>query len=125
MPKIVRAGGKYIVESLFHPVLFNSIQEPGKKYMIAEGLWEEVPAETTYENIVWFRKHYGQKHSAFDTEMDFEVPGSKGKVYEVKYSHKKWSCSCEAFTFSGGRSQCKHIKQTIKDIEEGKYEAKD
>ncbi len=53
--------------------------------------------------------------------MDFEVPGSKGKVYDVRYSNEKWSCSCEAFTFGGGRSHCKHIKQVLKDIDDGKY----
>ena len=125
MPKVIKQEGKIIVESLWHPILFDSVQEPGKKYMITEGVWEEVPIDTTYENITWFRKHYGQTESVLDVEMDFQVPGSKGKVYEVRYSHKKWSCSCEAFTFSGGRSQCKHIKQTIKDVEEGKHTVKD
>jgi len=111
-----------IIHSMMPPVLFESIQEPGKKYLIVEGKWEEVPMETTYKDLLWFRKHYGQKRNpAFDIEMDFEVPGSKGKVYDVRYSNEKWSCSCEAFTFGGGRSDCKHIKQVLKDIDDGKY----
>jgi len=117
---------KKIVHSLFHPVLFNSIQEPGKQYIIADGVWEEVDGTYTYDDIVWLKKpNIRGKSPALKVEMDFEVDGSKGKKYQVRYSNDKWSCSCEAFTFSGGRSHCKHIKQTLKDLDEGKYELKD
>lgn len=113
---------KIIVHSLFHPVLFDSIQNPGTKYLIADGIWKEVPNTVTYEDIVWFKKpSLTGRSPALIPEMDFKVPGSKGKEYTVRYSNEKWSCECEAFTFSGGRSPCKHIKQVKKDVEEGKY----
>lgn len=118
---------KIIVHSLFHPVIFNSVENPGMVYIIADGVWKEVPGDTTYEDIVWFKKPgLGKRSPALEVpNMDFDVEGSKGKVYKVRYSNKKWSCSCEAFTFSGGRSNCKHIKQVLKDIDEGKYAPKD
>jgi hypothetical protein len=37
-----------IAHSFSVPVLFESIQEPGKKYLICDGKWTDVPMETTY-----------------------------------------------------------------------------
>lgn len=117
---------KKVVHSLFPPVLFDSNTNPGIRYLIADGVWEEVPADLTYDQIAWLKKPgLREKSPAFDIQMEYEVEGSKGKKYKVNYENKKWTCNCEAFMFSAGRSQCKHIKQVIKDIEEGKYEVKD
>jgi hypothetical protein len=52
---------KYTITSLLPPVLFDSIVEPGKKYMIASGVWTEVSQDTTYEDIEWIKKVYSKK----------------------------------------------------------------
>lgn len=52
---------KYVITSLLPPVLFDSIVEPGKKYMIASGVWTEVPQDTTYDDIEWIKKIYSKK----------------------------------------------------------------
>ena len=52
---------KYTITSLLPPVLFDSIVEPGKKYMIASGVWTEVSQDTTYEDIEWIKKVYPKK----------------------------------------------------------------
>jgi hypothetical protein len=52
---------KYTITSLLPPVLFDSIVEPGKRYMIASGVWTEVSQDTTYEDIEWIKKVYSKK----------------------------------------------------------------
>lgn len=52
---------KYVITSLLPPVLFDSIVEPGKKYMIASGIWTEVSQDTTYDDIEWIKKIYSKK----------------------------------------------------------------
>ncbi len=111
---VIVGGDKIIVHSFMVPVVFDSIQEPGKRYVIADGKWTEIPNHLGYSNIMHFRKpHKGGKNEAFKPTFEQEVDGSKGKKYTVKCENNIWSCTCPAFGFSGN-SGCKHIKQ-IKD----------
>lgn len=109
---VIIGGDKLVIHSWRVPVLFSSIQEPGKKYAItSEDGWVEVPNYFTYKDIVWFRKwDRNGKNEAFKHTFETEVTGSKGKTYTVKCEDDVWSCNCPAFGFSGN-SGCKHINQ--------------
>lgn len=103
------SGEKAIVHSYFIPVVLDDPQNKNKRYIIADGKWEEVPTNITYKSIIWFQKPYkGGKNEAFKNNFEVEVEGSKGKTYTVKGGDDGWSCSCPAFGWSGGRG-CKHI----------------
>ena len=105
------------IKSYFPPVLFHSIVNPEKKYIIADGNWLEVPLQTDYKDVNWVKKVFKEQTAELPKKAtDFQIPGSKGKTYLVRLSNNKYSCSCEAFTFSGGRSHCKHIKQAIESL---------
>jgi len=111
---VIVSSNKIIAHSFLPPVVFDSIQEPGKRYVIADGKWTEIPNHLGYEHIIHFKKpSENDKHHAFKNTFEQEVNGSKGKKYTVKCEDDRWSCSCPAFGFSGN-SGCKHIKQ-IKD----------
>lgn len=106
------AENKAIVHSLIAPIIFESIQEPGKRYIIADGEWTEIHNDINKDNIVWFKRPYeGGKHSAFKSTAEWQVDGSKGKKYTVKASDDSWSCSCPAYGWSGAKRSCKHIEQ--------------
>ena len=111
---VIIGGDKIIAHSHLPPVVFDSIQEPGKRYVIADGQWTEIPNHLGYANIIHFKKPTANgKHHAFKPTFEQEVEGSKGKKYTVKCNDDRWSCTCPAFGWSGN-SGCKHIKQ-IKD----------
>ena len=111
---VIVGGDKIVVHSFMPPVVFDSIQEPGIRYVIADGKWTQIPNHLGYKHILHFKKdHKDGKHHAFKSTFEQEVDGSKGKKYTVKCEDDRWSCSCPAFGFSGN-SGCKHIKQ-IKD----------
>ena len=100
-----------IAHSFRVPVLFDSIQEPDKKYLICDGQWREVPKETKYADIKWFRKFDERTpNPAFEHHLEWEVDGSKGKKYLVELKGKQWSCQCHAFSWSGGKRTCKHVE---------------
>ncbi len=110
---VIIGGDKLIIHSWRAPVLFDSIQEPGKKYAItSEDGWVEVPNHFTYKNLIWFRKgDRNGKNEAFKIQPEWEVDGSKGKKYIVKVDNDTWSCSCPAYGWSGNSRTCKHIQQ--------------
>ena len=100
-----------IAHSFKIPVLFESIQEPGKKYLICDSNWREVPIETKYSDIKWFRKFDERTpNPALEHHLEWEVDGSKGKKYTVRMEGKRWSCECHAFGWSGGKRTCKHVE---------------
>ena len=103
-----------IAHSWFPPAIYKShIDE--KTYMICDGNYIEVPDGTTWKDLMWFKRpSLGKKNEALKIRLDWEVEGSKGKKYEVKVDDDKWSCSCPAFGWSGGRG-CKHIDKIKKD----------
>lgn len=108
---IIVSENKVVVHSTLPPVLFNSKVEPGKRYVIADGEWVEVSQSITYENIVHFRKIYGEQNEAFKKRFEQDVAGSKGKTYTVTCEDNRWSCTCPAFGWSGNSRTCKHIQQ--------------
>ena len=111
---IVVAENKAIVHSYMPPVVFDSVQEPGKRYIIADGKWVEINDEIGYHNTIWFRKpSLSGKHHAFQPSAEWEVDGSKGKKYTVTADNKNWSRTCPAYGWSGAKRSCKHI-ETIK-----------
>lgn len=104
-----------IAHSWVVPVLYQSHID-GKKYMICDGKYTEVPLETTYKDIQWFKRPFpGQKNEALKTQLDWKVKGSGGKKYTVKVDDDVWSCSCPAFGWSGRSSTCKHINKIKKE----------
>jgi len=114
---VIIGGDKLVIHSWRVPVLFNSIQEPEKKYAItSEDGWVEVPNHFTYKDIVWFRKEdRNTKNEAFKNTFEQEVDGSKGKKYTVKNEDNRWSCTCPAFGWSGNARTCKHIDKVKTD----------
>lgn len=108
---VIVSDNKVIVHSTFPPVLFDSITEPGKRYVIAEGEWVEVSPNITYDNVIHFRKILGERNEAFQTRFEQDVAGSKGKTYTVTCESNIWSCTCPAFSWSGNSRTCKHIQQ--------------
>ena len=44
----------------------------------------------------------------------WQVPGSKGKVYTVKKTGEKWTCTCPSFIYRKGK--CKHILTKIEEL---------
>jgi len=108
---IIVSSNKVIVHSTFPPVLFNSVTEPGKRYIIAEGEWVEVSSNITYADVIHFRKILGERHEAFQPRFEQDVAGSKGKTYTVTGEGKVWSCTCPAFGWSGNSRTCKHIEK--------------
>lgn len=113
---IIVTSNKAVVHSLIPPIIFNSIKEPGKRYIIADGKWAEINDDINKDNIIWFKKPgIGKKHSAFENSVEWEVEGSKGKKYTVKAHENNWSCSCPAYGWSGAKRSCKHIDQIKKE----------
>lgn len=112
---------KRIIHSFMIPVVFESAIED-KTYIIADGKWTEVEKGFNWSDIFWFKKPFkGGKNEAFKIDLEFDVQGSKGKIYKVKYYNKQWSCSCPSFGWGGRARTCKHIELKKKEIEEGKY----
>ena len=108
---VIITNDKLIVHSYMVPVVFDSVVEPGKRYVIADGKWTEIPNHLGYKHINHFKKEFkGAKNEAFKNNYETEVAGSKGKSYTVKCEDNVWSCTCPAFGFSGS-SGCKHIIQ--------------
>ena len=108
-----------IAHSFSIPFLFESIQEPGKKYLICDGNWREVPIETKYSDVKWFRKFDERTpNPAFEHHLEWEVDGSKGKKYLVELNGKEWSCECHAFGWSGSKRTCKHIEAKKTELQE-------
>ena len=113
---VIISGDKLIVHSYMVPVVFDSIQEPGKRYVIADGRWTQIPNHLGYKHINHFRKeHKGSKNEAFKNNYETEVTGSKGKSYTVKCESNVWSCTCPAYGWSGNAHTCKHITQVKTD----------
>ena len=112
---VIVSGDKLIVHSYNVPVVFDSIQEPGVRYLIADGKWTPIPNHLGYKHITHFKKEFkGARNEAFKNNYETEVAGSKGKSYTVKCVDDVWSCTCPAYGFSGS-SGCKHITQVKKD----------
>jgi hypothetical protein len=43
---------------------------------------------------------------------EYDVIGSKGDTYKIKFEENNWTCTCKAFTYSKEIPQtCKHIKK--------------
>ena len=113
---VIITDNKAVVHSYMVPVVLNSVIEPSKKYLIADGVWTEVPDHISYSNVVWFQKPFKNgKNEAFKVQMDWEVDGSKGKKYKVENYDGRWSCSCPAFGWSGNSRTCKHITKIKTD----------
>ena len=113
---VIISGDTAIVHSYRVPVVFNSVVEPGKRYIIDDSGWHEVPNHIGYKNINWFQKeHQRVKNEAFKNTFEEEVDGSKGKKYTVKCEDDRWSCSCPAFGWSGNARTCKHITKIKTD----------
>jgi hypothetical protein len=112
---VIISNDKLIVHSYMVPVVFDSIQEPGVRYLIADGKWTPIPNHLGYKHVMHFQKEYkGAKNEAFKNTFEQEVDGSKGKKYTVKCEDNRWSCNCPAFGFSGNNG-CKHITQVKTD----------
>lgn len=104
-----------IAHSWMPPTIFKSTQD-GKTYMICDGKYTEVPDDTEWKDIMWFKRPApGKKNEALKIQIEWEVEGSKGKKYEVKVDDDRWSCSCPAFGWSGNSRTCKHITKIKKD----------
>lgn len=113
---IIVASNKAVVHSLLPPVIFSSVTEEGKRYIIADGEWVEIHDDINNSNIIWFQKpSANKKHPAFEISAEWEVDGSKGKKYTVKATGNNWSCSCPAYGWSGAKRSCKHIEQIKKE----------
>jgi len=75
---VIISGDKLIVHSYMVPVVFDSIQEPGVRYLIADGKWTPIPNHLGYKHITHFQKEYkGAKNEAFKNTFEQEVDGSK------------------------------------------------
>lgn len=108
-----------IAHSFSVPVLFESIQEPGKKYLICDGKWTDVPMKTTYADIKWFRKEDRHvKNPALEIHLEWEVDGSKGKKYLVELDGNRWTCECHSFGWSGHKRTCKHVEAKKAELQE-------
>jgi hypothetical protein len=104
------------VHSWYPPILFDSIQEPGKRYIIADGKWTEVDNTLTQADIKWVKMSNTKEQSRVVDETknkSWSVDGSKGNKYTVTLINNIWSCTCPAFNYSGNGLSCKHI-QNIK-----------
>lgn len=104
------------VHSWYPPVIFDSIQEPGKRYLIIDGKWNEVPNTLTYDDVKWVKISDTKEKSRMVDETkvkSWTVDGSKGNKYIVSLNNNIWSCTCPAFNYSGNGLSCKHI-QNIK-----------
>ena len=113
---VLIAENKAVVHSLYPPVVFDSIHEPGKRYLIADGKWHDIHDGITYSNVVWFRRpSVNGRHEAFQPTAEWEVDGSKGKKYIVTASKNSWSCDCPAYGWSGAKRSCKHIEKIKKE----------
>jgi hypothetical protein len=99
----------YEVKSTLNPAIFKS-PATNKTYIIAGNQpWVEVPADTTLNEVCWIPVYEPEKAPFSAREQRFEVEGSKGNKYTVKYSANGfWNCECVGFSFRG---QCKHIKK--------------
>lgn len=106
---IIVSDNKVVVHSTMPPVIYNSIHDSGKRYVIADGEWVEVSQNITHANIVHFRKIMGESNHAFSKRFEQDVAGSKGKTYTVICEDNRWSCTCPAFGWSGNSRTCKHI----------------
>jgi hypothetical protein len=113
---VIISNDMLIVHSYMVPVVFDSIVEPGKRYVIADGHWTEIPNHLGYKHINHFRKDsLRSKNEAFKNNYETEVAGSKGKSYTVKCTDNVWSCTCPAYGWSGNSHTCKHITQVKTD----------
>ncbi len=71
---VIISGDKLIVHSYMVPVVFDSIQEPGVRYLIADGKWTPIPNHLGYKHITHFQKEYkGAKNEAFKNTFEQEV----------------------------------------------------
>ena len=48
---VIISNDKLIVHSYMVPVVFDSIQEPGVRYLIADGKWTPIPNHLGYKHI--------------------------------------------------------------------------
>jgi len=104
------------VHSWYPPVIFDSIQEQGKRYLIIDGVWNEVPNTLTYDDVKWVKISNTKEKSRMVDETKnrvWTVDGSKGNKYTVTLANNIWNCTCPAFNYSGNGLSCKHI-QNIK-----------
>ena len=109
---VIVSGDKIIVHSYIPPIVFDSIQEPGVRYVIADGKWTQIPNHLGQKHIILFKKDsIRSKNEAFKNNYETEVAGSKGKSYTVKCEDNVWSCTCPAYGWSGNSHTCKHIAQ--------------
>lgn len=91
------------------PVLFESVVNPGIKYLICDGHYTEIPLSTEYSDIKWERKELKSVQPIKVSGKEWDVIGSKGDKYVVKLSDThSWSCNCHAYGFW---RKCKHITQ--------------
>jgi SWIM zinc finger len=100
------------IQSWYPPVIHNSIQD-GKRYVIVDGKWTEIPKDLTHNDIKWTKLSDPKVRSKIITNEDKEwsVDGSKGNKYKVSCVHNVWSCTCPAFNYSGNGLTCKHIEK--------------
>jgi hypothetical protein len=113
---VIVSNEMLIVHSYRIPVVFDSVVEPSKRYVIDESGWTEIPKHLGYKHINWFQKNSAKsKNEAFKNNYETEVAGSKGKSYTVKCVDDVWSCTCPAYGWSGNSHTCKHITQVKKD----------
>jgi len=113
---VIVSNNMLIVHSYRIPVVFDSVEEPGKRYIIEESGWTEIPNHLGYKHVNWFQKNSAKsKNEAFKNNYETEVAGSKGKSYTVKCESNVWSCTCPAYGWSGNSHTCKHITQVKTD----------
>lgn len=98
---------KFPIISPHPPVIHTSIVS-GKRYAVGGGNWLELPADATEENLykwmIWRQK--APKPKAPPTK-EWQVKGSKGRIYTVLFTENRWSCDCQGFRY---RRDCKHIQ---------------
>lgn len=98
-----------IVHSYTVPFIYDSHLD-NKRYVVGDGKYTEVDKSTTWKDIIWFKRpHKGGRAEALKIQIDWDVPGSKGKTYKVAVNDNRWSCTCPAFGWSGNSRTCKHI----------------
>lgn len=77
-------------------------------YVIAGNQWIPAPAGTTLKDVNWISDRIKKEVPKVLPIKTWTVKGSKDSLYQVRYEHGMWNCSCVGFGF---RRKCKHIDQ--------------
>ena len=93
------------VEVPWNPALTTG--RDGKRYAISGCVWVEVPPETTFDELPLYMVLKEREDNTGEGNKSWQVVGSRGSTYTVRFSQGQWSCTCAGF---GWRRTCKHIE---------------